>query len=189
MTKLAFEDMKRFVIKIGSLLLIDEQTGEAHHAWLQSLAADIAKLKAEGKEVIVVSSGAIALGRPILSFDHPDLTLPEKQAAACCGQIALAEAWQQALRPHDITVAQMLITSEDTEDRRRYLNARSTLNALLEYGTLPVINENDSITTSEIRYGDNDRLAARVAAMASADVLILLSDIDGLYSADPKQHP
>lgn len=186
---LSLNDAKRIVIKIGSLLLCNAQTGALNAAWLESMGADIAHLRRLGKEVVVVSSGAVALGRAALGLSQPDLTLAEKQAAAACGQITLVEAWQRALRPHSIGVAQMLITAEDTEDRRRYLNARSTINTLLSFGVVPIINENDSITTAEIRYGDNDRLAARVAAMASADALILLSDIDGLYSADPKANP
>ena len=188
MTQQSLHHAQRIIIKIGSLLLIDEETGTLNQAWLDALAADIATLRALDKEVILVSSGAVALGRPELKFTHQELSLSEKQAAAACGQITLAEAWQKALRKHNINVAQILITAEDTEDRRRYLNARSTINTLVGLGVVPVMNENDSITTSEIRYGDNDRLAARVAAMASADALILLSDIDGLYSADPKAH-
>lgn len=188
MTRPTLHDAERIIVKIGSLLLIDQETGELNQRWLDSLAADLAALRAQGKEVILVSSGAVALGRPVLRFDHHELALAEKQAAAACGQIALAEAWQRAMRHHEIAVAQVLLTAEDTEDRRRYLNARSTINTLLSYGVIPVINENDTITTSEIRYGDNDRLAARVAAMVSADALVLLSDIDGLYSADPKRH-
>ncbi len=189
MTQQSLHHAQRIIVKIGSLLLIDEETGTLNQAWLDALASDIAVLKSQGKEVILVSSGAVALGRPELKFTHPELSLSEKQAAAACGQITLAEAWQRALRAHDINVAQILITAEDTEDRRRYLNARSTINTLVGLGVVPVMNENDSITTSEIRYGDNDRLAARIAAMASADALVLLSDIDGLYSADPKSDP
>lgn len=181
-------EAKRIIIKVGSLLLIDEASGTVNQGWLESLATDLAMLQRAGKEIIIVSSGAVALGRPRLGFTHPDLKLQEKQAAAACGQIALAEAWRHALQHHGIQVAQMLITAEDTEDRRRYLNARSTLNTLIGYGVIAVINENDSVTTAEIRYGDNDRLAARVAAMSSADLLILFSDIDGLYTADPKRH-
>lgn len=180
---------RRIVIKVGSLLMADAATGLARHIWLAALAQDIQQLRARGAEVIIVTSGAVALGRSQLKLGAATLRLEEKQAAAACGQMVLMQAWQQALGVHALPVAQLLITAEDTEDRRRYLNARTTLETLLEGGVIPIINENDTVTTAEIRYGDNDRLAARVAAMASADVLVLLSDIDGLYDADPKVNP
>jgi len=177
---------KRVVVKIGSALLVEEATGTIHRSWLKALADDIAGLARRGTEVILVSSGAIAVGRRHLGLTRGTLKLEEKQAAAATGQIRLAHAYQEALAPHDITVAQVLLTLADTEVRRRHLNARNTLATLLRLGAVPVINENDTVTTSEIRLGDNDRLAARVAAMIDADVLVLLSDIDGLYTADPR---
>jgi glutamate 5-kinase len=180
---------KRVVIKIGSALLVDQENGAIRRSWLAALAEDIAALHAEGKQVAVVSSGAIAVGRRHLGLTGRVLRLEEKQAAAATGQIRLAHAYEEALARHDITVAQVLVTLDDTEERRRHLNARSTLNQLLALGTVPVINENDTVATQEIRYGDNDRLAARVAAMISADVLVLLSDIDGMYEADPRKDP
>ncbi len=185
----SLSDARRVVIKIGSLLMTDMQTGSPRTDWLKTVAADIAELRQNGVEVIVISSGAVAFGRSILNLSHGDLQVADKQAAAACGQIRLVEAWQLALAQYHNNVAQILITTEDTENRRRYLNARRTIHALLEYGIVPVINENDTITTVEIRYGDNDRLAARVAAMASADTLVLLSDIDGLYNEDPRHNP
>ena len=180
---------KRMVIKIGSVLLVEQETGAIRRAWLNALADDIAGLVRDGSEVILVSSGAIAVGRRHLGLTRGKLKLEESQAAAATGQIRLAHAYQETLARHDLTVAQVLLTLDDTEDRRRYLNARNTLDTLLRLGTVPVINENDTVATSEIRFGDNDRLAARVAAMMSADTLVLLSDIDGLYSADPKVRP
>ncbi len=186
MTRLA--KYNRIVIKIGSALLVDRSTG-LRTQWLASVASDIAKLRGNGKEVLVVTSGAIALGRSLLSLPNGALKLEESQAAAACGQISLARQWAQALGEHGITAGQILLTLGDTEERRRYLNARATLETLLRLGAVPVINENDTIATSEIRYGDNDRLAARVATMASADLLILLSDIDGLYTAPPQNNP
>jgi glutamate 5-kinase len=182
----SLSNARRVVIKIGSLLITDTQTGSPRTAWLNSIATDIANLHANGTEVIIVTSGAVAFGRAMLNLPPVQLRLSEKQAAAACGQIRLVEAWALALSTHNITVAQMLLTAADTENRRRYLNARRTIDSLIDYKVIPVINENDSVTTEEIRYGDNDRLAARVAAMASADLLILLSDIDGLYTADPR---
>lgn len=176
---------KRLVVKIGSSLIIDEATGGARHTWMTSVCADIAALVHSGKQVIVVTSGAVALGHKILRLSSP-LPLEEKQAAAACGQIALMQAWQEAAAQHGLTVAQILLTAEDSEDRRRYLNARNTLDTLLESGALPIVNENDTVATAEIRVGDNDRLAARVAQMAGAEVLVLLSDIDGLYTANPR---
>ncbi|MCI5049872.1 MAG: glutamate 5-kinase [Rickettsiales bacterium] len=182
-------DAKRVVIKVGSLLLADLDTGEVKHEWLNSLCEDIVHLQSLGLEVVVVSSGGVTLGRHVLGYDAPSLKLKEKQAAAACGQVTLIEAWRKTLNKHGAVAAQILMTTEDTEDRRRYLNARSTINTLLEHNIVPIINENDTITTSEIRYGDNDRLAARVASMISADTLVLLSDIDGLYSDNPKLNP
>ena len=180
------DDAKRVVIKIGSALLVEESSGGIRRRWLEALADDVAALRAEGREVILVSSGAIAVGRRHLGLAAGDLRLEEKQAAAATGQIRLAHAYQEALARHGITVAQILLTLEDTEDRRRHLNARATLATLLKLEAVPVINENDTVATTEIRFGDNDRLAARVAAMIAADALVLLSDIDGLYTADPK---
>ena len=179
-------ESRRLVIKMGSALLVDETSGTIHHKRLKHLAEDVAEMKANGTEVMIVTSGAIALGRRYLGFiGDNSLKLEEKQAAAACGQIRLAHAYQQTLESHNITVAQILLTIDDTEERRRYLNARSTINTLLSTGAVPVINENDTVATAEIRFGDNDRLAARVAAMMSADTLLLLSDIDGFYTADP----
>jgi len=180
---------KRVIVKIGSALLVDQDTGQMRRKWLDALADDIALLRSKGAEVIVVSSGAIAVGRTHLKLPKGQLPLEEKQAAAATGQIRLAHAYQETLARHDITVAQVLLTLDDSEDRRRYLNASSTLRALLRLGAIPVINENDTVATAEIRFGDNDRLAARVAQMISADALILLSDIDGLYTADPRSNP
>ena len=180
---------RRVVVKIGSALLVEEESGDIRRRWLEALADDVAALRAEGQEVILVSSGAIAVGRRHLGLAAGTLRLEEKQAAAATGQIRLAHAYQEALARHGITVAQVLLTLEDTEDRRRHLNARATLATLLKLRAVPVINENDTVATSEIRFGDNDRLAARVAAMIAADALVLLSDIDGLYSADPKLDP
>jgi glutamate 5-kinase len=180
---------RRVVVKIGSALIVDPETASPRAAWLDGVTADIAALRARGVEVIVVSSGAIALARRRLGLLGARLKLEEKQAAAAVGQIRLAQAWAEALGARGLTAAQLLITLEDTEDRRRYLNARATLATLLSLACVPVINENDSVATSEIRFGDNDRLAARVAEMVQADHLILLSDIDGLYTADPRRDP
>ena len=180
---------RRIVVKIGSALVVDAAEAAPRQAWLASVAADIAALRSRGAEVLVVSSGAIALARRSLGLTQARLRLEEKQAAAAVGQIRLAQAWAEALSAHGLTAAQLLLTLGDTEDRRRYLNARATLAALLGFGCVPVINENDSVATAEIRYGDNDRLAARVAEMGEADALVLLSDIDGLYTADPRRHP
>ncbi len=179
---------KRIVIKIGSALLVDRATG-LKSAWLQALCEDIAKLRANGVDVLVVSSGAIAMGRTVLGLPSTALKLEESQAAAAVGQIALAQAWAANLSRHDIVAGQILLTLSDTEERRRYLNARATIAELLRRGAVPVINENDTVATTEIRYGDNDRLAARVATMTGADLLVLLSDIDGLYTAPPATHP
>ncbi|MDF1794053.1 MAG: glutamate 5-kinase [Thalassobaculaceae bacterium] len=182
-------DSRRLVIKIGSALLVDEATGSVRRPWLDALADDVATLRRAGVEVLVVSSGAIALGRRHLGIDQIRPKLEEKQAAAATGQIILAHAYQEALARHHLTVAQILLSPDDTEQRRRHLNARATINTLLALGAVPVINENDTVATAEIRFGDNDRLGARVAQMASADTLILLSDIDGLYTADPRRNP
>jgi glutamate 5-kinase len=178
---------KRIVVKIGSALLVDDQTGAVQRDWLDALADDVADARARGQEVLIVSSGAIAVGRHHLGLTSGSLRLEEKQAAAATGQLRLAHAWQEALARHEITVAQVLLTLGDTEERRRHLNARATLATLLKLGAVPVINENDTVATDEIRYGDNDRLGARVAQMISADTLILLSDIDGLYTANPRE--
>jgi glutamate 5-kinase len=177
---------RRLVVKIGSALLVADN-GEIHREWLDLMADDVARCRARGQEVILVSSGAIAVGRRHLGLAGNRLRLEEKQAAAATGQIRLAHAYQEALARHRITVAQILLTPEDTEARRRHLNARATFAQLLGLGAVPVVNENDTIATAEIRFGDNDRLAARVAQMTSADMLVLLSDIDGLYSADPRR--
>ena len=180
---------QRVVVKIGSALVVDAAHARPRATWLGHVAADIAALRKRGVDVIVVSSGAIALARPVLGLSRKRLKLEEKQAAAAVGQIQLAQAWSHALSAQSLTAAQLLLTPDDTEDRRRYLNARETLNTLLSLGCIPVINENDTVATAEIRFGDNDRLAARVAEMTGADALILLSDIDGLYTADPRKDP
>ena len=178
---------RRIVIKVGSALLVEAKSGTVKSAWLTSLVEDMVALRTGGAEIILVSSGAIALGRHKLKFPKHKLELPQSQAAAAVGQIALAQAWTEALGVKGLVAAQILVTLNDTEERRRHLNARATLTTLLEQGAIPVINENDTEATSEIRYGDNDRLAARVASMMSADCLVLLSDIDGLYSVPPDQ--
>src|SRR3954449_4932555 len=182
-------DFRRIVIKVGSSLLVDSAAGRVHEEWLASLAEDTPHLHKEKRDILVVSSGAIALGRAVLKLPRGLLKLEDSQAAAAVGQIALARTWSEALGRHDISAGQILLTLSDTEERRRYLNARSTIAKLLEWRSVPVINENDTVATNEIRYGDNDRLAARVATMASADLLVLLSDIDGLYDAPPKNNP
>lgn len=182
-------DTKRLIVKIGSALLVDSGSGQIHRAWLDGLCDDLAAARARGTDVIVVTSGAVAVGRRHLGLAPGTLRLEEKQAAAATGQIRLAHAYQEALHKHGLTVAQVLLTLDDSEDRRRYLNARSTLETLLKLGAVPVINENDTVATSEIRFGDNDRLAARVAQMVAADTLVLFSDIDGLYTADPRKDP
>jgi len=180
---------RRIVVKVGSALLVDAHTGRINRGWLETLIADLLRLRKRGQRLILVSSGAIALGRRHLGLKHGTLRLEESQAAAAVGQIRLAHAYKELLEAHEITVAQVLLTLEDSERRRRYLNARATLESLLELGALPVINENDTVATAEIRYGDNDRLAARVAQMTAADCLVLLSDVAGLYNADPKKDP
>lgn len=187
-TRKALSSHRRVVIKIGSALLVDRASG-LKKAWLDAVCADIAGLRANGAEVLVVSSGAIALGRTVLNLPKGALKLEESQAAAAVGQIALARAWSESLSTVGIVAGQVLLTLGDTEERRRYLNARATLKQLLKLGSVPIINENDTVATTEIRYGDNDRLAARVATMAGADMLVLLSDIDGLYSAPPHLDP
>src|SRR5450755_120569 len=184
-----FTDAKRVVVKVGSSLLVDGDKGRLNRTWLETLAADVAACRKRAQEIILVSSGAIALGRRHLDLGTGKLKLEESQAAAAVGQIRLAHAYKELLDVHEVTVAQILLTLGDTEQRRRYLNARGTLNTLLALGAVPVINENDTVATAEIRYGDNDRLAARVAQMIGADCLVLLSDIDGLYSADPAEQP
>jgi glutamate 5-kinase len=184
-----FTEAKRVVIKVGSALLVDAEKGRLNRTWLEGFAADVARLRKRGQEVILVSSGAIALGRRHLGLSAGKLRLEESQAAAAVGQIRLAHAYKELLEAHEVTVAQILLTLGDTEQRRRYLNARGTLNTLLSLGSVPVINENDTVATAEIRYGDNDRLAARVAQMVGAECLILLSDIDGLYTANPADDP
>jgi glutamate 5-kinase len=176
---------RRMIVKIGSALLVDKLSGTVKTTWLAALIEDLVAARKRGAEIIVVSSGAIALGRQSLGFAKGDLKLEQKQAAAAVGQIALAQAWSGAFASAGIVAAQVLVTLTDTEERRRYLNARATLTTLLGQGAVPVINENDTVATSEIRYGDNDRLAARVASMMAADCLVLLSDIDGLYTAAP----
>ncbi|PWJ19374.1 glutamate 5-kinase [Jannaschia seohaensis] len=179
---------RRVVVKIGSALLVDRATGDVRAAWLRGLAADVADLRAGGVEVILVSSGSISLGRSVLGL-APPLSLEQSQAAAATGQIRLAGAYDAALGPLGVTTAQVLLTLDDSEDRRRYLNMRATFETLLGLGVVPVVNENDTIATDEIRFGDNDRLAAQVAAMAGADVCVLLSDVDGLYTANPNLDP
>lgn len=176
---------RRIVVKVGSSLLAGPDGPD--RAWLASFAADVARLRGRGQQALVVSSGAVALGRRRLALPKRALTLPEKQAAAAAGQSALMRAWEEALEPHGIAAAQVLLTRDDTEVRRRWLNARATVETLLALGVTPVVNENDTVVTEEIRYGDNDRLAARVAQMIGADVLVLLSDVDGLYTADPRR--
>jgi glutamate 5-kinase len=180
---------RRIVVKVGSALLVDAESARVNRAWLETLVEDLLRLRQRGQRVILVSSGAIALGRRRLGLKHGTLRLEESQAAAAVGQIRLAHAYKELLESHDVTVAQVLLTLEDSERRRRYLNARATIDSLLELGALPVINENDTVATAEIRYGDNDRLAARVAQMTGAECLVLLSDVDGLYSADPNKDP
>jgi len=181
----SLSSFRRIVVKVGSSLLVDHAAGGLKRGWLEGLAADIAGLHGQGRDLLVVSSGAIALGRAVLGLPRGALKLEEAQGAAAVGQIALARAWSEVLGAVGITAGQVLVTLQDTEERRRYLNARSTIDKLIEWRAVPVINENDTVATSEIRYGDNDRLGARVATMTSADVLVLLSDIDGLYDKPP----
>ena len=179
---------KRLVVKIGSALLVDRKTG-LKQGWLSALAMDVAEAKLRGTDVVLVSSGSIALGRKVLGLGDGALTLEQSQAAAAVGQIRLARAYEEVLAPHGITTAQVLVTLEDTEDRRRYLNSRATMETLLGLGVVPIVNENDTVATDEIRFGDNDRLAAQIAVTVGADQLILLSDVDGFYSANPKVDP
>ena len=181
----SLDQFNRIVVKVGSSLLVDFARGAVKQAWLEALVEDVAALHRRGANVLVVSSGAIALGRTVAGLPKGALKLEDSQASAAIGQIALASAWSQALHSHGIVAGQVLVTLQDTEERRRYLNARATLGRLIAMRAIPVINENDTVATSEIRYGDNDRLAARVATMASADLLILLSDVAGLYDAPP----
>jgi glutamate 5-kinase len=180
---------RRLVVKIGSALLVSPASGRLRFDWLEGLAADVAGLRGQGKDVILVSSGSIALGRRTLHLSDRELSLEKSQAAAAVGQIRLAQAYETVLAPHGITTGQVLVTLEDSENRRRYLNSRRTLGTLLDLGVVPIVNENDTVATDEIRYGDNDRLAAQVASMAGADVLVLLSDVDGFYTADPREDP
>ena len=182
----ALASFRRIVVKVGSSLLVDAKAGIPNETWLASLVDDIAQLHGEKRDILIVSSGAIALGRSRLKLPAGPLKLEDSQASAAVGQIALARIWAEMLGRHDIDAGQVLLTLSDTEERRRYLNARSTISKLLEWRAVPVINENDTVATSEIRYGDNDRLAARVATMVSADLLVLLSDVDGLYDAPPE---
>ena len=180
---------RRLVVKIGSALLVDAASGTLKSDWLAALALDVAQAKARGADVVLVSSGSIALGRRVLGLPKGDLALEQSQAAAAVGQIRLARAYEEVLAPHGITTAQVLVTLEDTEDRRRYLNTRATMETLLALGVVPIVNENDTVATDEIRYGDNDRLAAQVAITIGADQLVLLSDVDGLYTGNPHVDP
>ena len=182
----ALGDARRVVVKIGSSLLVDSASGDVDTAWLAAMVGDVARLRTAGKAIIIVSSGAVALGRRRLGLSA-GARLDEKQAAAAVGQSMLMQAWSAALAAHGLVAAQVLLTREDTERRRRWLNARATVEALLSLGVTPVVNENDTVATEEIRYGDNDRLAARTAQLVRADLLVLLSDIDGLYTADPRR--
>src|SRR5438876_137494 len=189
MARPELKNFRRIVVKVGSSLLVDSGAGAVRASWLSALAADLAKLHDEGRDVLVVSSGSIALGRSRLKLPRGPLKFEESQGAAAVGQIALARIWSEVLGSHGIGAGQILVTLQDTEERRRYLNARSTIAKLLEWRAVPVINENDTVATNEISYGDNDRLAARVATMASADLLILLSDVPGLCTASPAENP
>lgn len=180
---------KRIVLKIGSSLLVNEKSGQVKNTWLNALADDILAARERGQDIIIVTSGAVAVGRRALDLPAGKLLLPQKQAAAAVGQIRLAHYYQEVLAERGLKVAQILLTLDDSDDRKRYLNARNTLNTLLDIGIIPVINENDTVATSEIKVGDNDRLAARVAQMASADTLIIFSDIEGLYTANPRTNP
>ncbi|WP_299692782.1 glutamate 5-kinase [uncultured Tateyamaria sp.] len=182
-------DARRLVVKIGSALLVDRHTGALRQDWLAGLAEDVAWLTGQGCQVVLVSSGSIALGRGVLNLPASDLALEQSQAAAAVGQIRLARAYEEALAPHGITTAQVLMTLEDSRDRRRYLNSRATLEQLLSLRAVPIVNENDTVATDEIRFGDNDRLAAQIAATIGADQLVLLSDVDGFYSANPADDP
>lgn len=185
---LALSSARRIVVKVGSSLVVDAASRAPAAAWLEALASDIAELRRDGRQVVIVSSGAVALGRGRLKLTR-NARLDEKQAAAAVGQSLLMRGWETALTPHGLTTAQVLLTRDDTERRRRWLNARATLDALLNLGAIPIVNENDTVATEELRYGDNDRLAARAAQLIRADLLILLSDVDGLYTADPRRDP
>jgi glutamate 5-kinase len=185
----ALSTARRVVVKIGSALLVDPAAGGLKADWLGSLAEDVARMKARGQDVVLVSSGSIALGRGVLGLPPAELALEQSQAAAAVGQIRLARAYEEVLQPHEIITGQVLVTLEDSADRRRYLNSRATLEQLLSLGVVPIVNENDTVATDEIRYGDNDRLAAQVAVTVGADLLVLLSDIDGLYTASPALDP
>ncbi len=185
----SLSDARRIVVKVGSALLVDRTTEALRRDWLIDLAADVADLRERGADVVLVSSGSIALGRRVLDLPEGTLALEQSQAAAAVGQIRLARAYEEALAPHGIVTGQVLVTLEDSADRRRYLNSRATLLHLLRLGVVPIVNENDTVATDEIRYGDNDRLAAQVAATVGADRLVLLSDVDGLYTADPRSDP
>ena len=180
---------RRVVVKVGSALVADGETGEPDRAWLAALSADAARMAQRGQQLLIVSSGAVALGRRRLGLGRRKLELPEKQAAAAAGQSQLMRAWEEAFEPFGLSAAQVLLTRDDTEVRRRWLNGKATLETLIGFGAIPVVNENDTVATEEIRYGDNDRLAARVAQMIGADLLVLLSDVDGLYTADPRVDP
>jgi glutamate 5-kinase len=185
----ALTQARLIVAKVGSALVVDPVTGLVDRSWLEAFAGDAERLRRRGQTLVIVSSGAVALGRGRLGLPQRVLTLPEKQAAAAAGQSLLMRAWEEALEPHGLRVAQLLLTPDDTENRGRFLNARATLKTLIGCGAVAIVNENDTVATDELTYGDNDRLAARVAQMAGADLLILLSDVDGLYTADPRQHP
>lgn len=188
MSEWSLADCRRLVVKVGSSLLIDA-AGDVHRRWLEGLAEDVARLQGDGRQLLIVSSGAIAIGSKVLGIDARRARLEDLQAAAACGQVQLVHAYQEALGPHGVIAAQVLLTPEDTENRRRFLNARGTLARLIERAVVPIVNENDTVATDEIRYGDNDRLAARVAQLVMADALILLSDVDGLYTTDPRRDP
>jgi len=185
LSQVSLKDARRLVVKIGSALLVDRDSGALRSEWLHCLAADVARIRARGCQVILVSSGSIALGRGVLGLPAGGLALEQSQAAAAVGQIQLARAYEEALAPHGLVTGQVLVTLEDSTDRRRYLNSRATMETLLSLGVTPIVNENDTVATDEIRYGDNDRLAAQVAVTAGADQLVLLSDVDGFYSANP----
>ena len=180
---------KRVVIKVGSTLLVDKNSGDLNLTWLESLASDVSSLKSRGIDVVLVSSGSIALGRGSLGLQDAELSLENSQASAAVGQIRLARAYEEVLAPFSVKTAQILVTLEDSANRRRYLNTRATMERLLTFGVVPIVNENDTVATDEIRFGDNDRLAAQIAATVSADNLILLSDVDGLYSSNPSTNP
>ncbi|MCY4099312.1 MAG: glutamate 5-kinase [Rhodobacteraceae bacterium] len=187
-TLISFQQATKIIIKIGSSLLVNSKTGQLNAKWLRTLAEDIDYLKQQGKQVVIVSSGSIALGRRILEFPEGKLSLEQTQASAACGQIKLAGMYEEILKPFGHKTAQILLTLDDNDNRKRFLNARATMSTLLAMGVVPIINENDSIATDEIRFGDNDRLAAQVSVMIGADILVLFSDVDGLYDKDPRKH-